>query len=364
MHEVRNTSTKLLVKAAKDLGLHVKVLSSNRSFIKVSSSRQSMYIQATSVPLNNQVAARIASNKFFTKKVLAEHDVPILKSWLVRKKSEALKIVEKHQPFPLVLKPTQGSHGDDVYVNIENIEELKPLLDKVLKGSPEDGYLIEKYFAGRDLRVSVVGDQAVAVLERIPAHVIGDGKHTIRQLVKKFNQHPLVGEGYEKPICKIHLDAEAKRILNKQQLTPSSVPDKNVKVFLRHNANISTGGIGQDVTDEIPTKIKNIAVSASQAVGLEVCGVDLLYDDITDSAVVLELNDVAGIDVHHYPMIGQARDVAGAIMKHLFAESLEQSSENSHSLRRDFMSFFHHNNDQSDYVSKVRRPSPAKQIRS
>jgi len=330
MSEVRSMSSKMLVKAAQDLGLTVKVVAGSKNFIEVSSDTQSMYIQATAFSVNNQVATRIANNKYLTKKVLRQHGVPTLRSWLITKKSEAKKIIAKHQPFPFVLKPAQGAHGNDVYVNIESEEEAFPLLDKIFKGKTDEGYLLEQYFVGHDLRVFVVGKEGVAVLERIPANVTGDGQHTVRQLVQKFNQHPLVGEGYEKPMCKIRLNGEAKRTLEKQGFTLKSIPEKDQQVFVRQNANISTGGIGRDATDSIPEKVKQLAVDACQAIGLEIAGVDILFNDQSGEAVILEINDCPGIDVHHFPVIGKPRNVAKSIMSYLFQESLAGSVATTH----------------------------------
>ena len=325
MIDVKSVSAQLLVQAARKKGLHVRVISKRNNFFEVSKGDTSYLIQATAMPVNTQTGARIANNKFLTKKVLKAHNLPIPKSWVVQKPSELRKIVEKHNPFPLVLKPAEGAHGNEVFPDIEDEQELDIVIKELFKKKAPRDILVEEFVTGHDLRMFVIGKTVPAVLERIPAHVVGDGESTIRQLVKAFNQHPLVGEKYEKPMCKIHLTKEEKRILKKQGYTPASIPGKNKKVWLRQNANISTGGIGKDVTDEIPEKIKHIAIDACQAVGLNIAGLDIIYDEKTGRAVILEINDTAGIDVHHFPVIGQARDVAGAIMQYLFNQPVENS---------------------------------------
>jgi D-alanine-D-alanine ligase-like ATP-grasp enzyme len=160
-----------------------------------------------------------------------------------------------------------------------------------------------------DYRVLVVGDKAPAVMERIPAHVVGDGINTIRQLITKFNQNPLVGHKYEKPMCKIKLNGEIKRILKKKGINLGYIPEVNEQVFLRQNANISTGGIGKDATQEAPNIVKSTAITAARAIGMQITGVDILYDKLAQKAYVLELNDQPGIDIHHFPIIGQSQNI-------------------------------------------------------
>lgn len=318
MIDVRSVSSQLLVEAAHRQGLSVHILSKRHNLFEVSNDKHSFFIQATSVPINSQTGSRISQNKFLTKKVLKQHNLPVPKSWLATSIADVQKIVAKHQPYPLVIKPVSGSHGNSVFSSIEHKKELDFVLKELYSRKVSENILIEEYATGRDLRVSVVGNSVPAVMERIPAHVIGDGEKNIKQLVRVFNQHPLVGEKYEKPMCKIHLTKEAKRILAKQGLTTNSIPKDKQRVWLRHNANISTGGIGKDVTDAIPDDVKQIAIAACAAVGLKVAGVDIIYNDTTKRAVILEINDVAGIDIHHYPAVGKSRDVAGAIIKYLF----------------------------------------------
>jgi D-alanine-D-alanine ligase-like ATP-grasp enzyme len=335
MTDVKSVSSQLLVQAARDQGFQVRVFSKRLNFFEVSKGSQSFLIQATAMPSNTQMGARIANNKFLTKKILQDHNLPIPRSWSVQKASELRKIVAKYHPFPLVVKPAEGAHGNEVYSDIENDQELNVVVKEIFDRKAPRDILVEEYVTGKDLRIFVVGDTVPAVLERIPAHVIGDGEKTIRQLVKIFNQNPLVGEKFEKPMCKIHITKEVKRILSKQGLTPSSVPAKGETAWLRKTANISTGGIGKDATDSTPESIKRIAVEACAAIGLTIAGLDVIYNEETKRAVILEINDTAGIDIHHYPVIGKSRDVAGAIIKYLFAQpALQTTSQTVRSAQR------------------------------
>ena len=319
---LRSQSAQVILDAARKKGITVKVISKRFCLSKLTYNGKSLFIKGTSFPVNSQPACFIANNKFLTKKVLRSHDIPTPKGWLVRTPKEAKRIILKKNLFPCVLKPARGSHGNRVFANIESLEEFETVLPLVFTGSGKKNVLIEEFIKGSDYRLLVVGDKISAVMERIPAHVVGDGKANIRQLIKKFNQNPLVGERYEKPLCKIRLNGEVKRNLKKQDRKLTSIPERGERIFLRQNANISTGGIGKDVTDEVDGYLKETAIRAAKAIGMVITGVDIIYDKSSQRHYVLELNDCAGIDIHHYPALGKPREVANDIVELLLREKL------------------------------------------
>ncbi|OGK33148.1 hypothetical protein A3E10_01095 [Candidatus Roizmanbacteria bacterium RIFCSPHIGHO2_12_FULL_37_23] len=172
----------------------------------------------------------------------------------------------------------------------------------------------------------MVGDKISAVVERIPAHVVGDGKSTIRTLIKKFNTNPLVGEKYEKPMCKIRINFELSRTLKKGGWKLSSVIAKNETVFLKQNANISAGGISKDVTEVVNQNSRLLALRAAKSLGMEFCGVDIIYNPKTRQSYVLEVNDCPGIDIHHFPVMGEPQDVASDIIEYIVSRKTEQAT--------------------------------------
>lgn len=325
--KLRSQSTQVILDAAREQGVKIEVISKRFHLLKLTYNGKSLFIKGTSFPVNPQPACFIANNKFLTKRVLRTHKIPVPKSWLVRTPREAKRTILKKNLFPCVLKPARGAHGNRVFANIESLKEFDEVLPLVFTSPGKKNVLIEEFINGKDYRLLVVGDKVSAVLERIPAHVIGDGASNIRQLIRKFNQGPLVGERYEKPLCRIKLNGEIMRNLRKQEKKLTYIPEKKEEIFLRQNANISTGGIGKDVTADINSKLKEIAIKAAKAIGMVVTGVDIIYDDLSQKPYVLELNDCPGIDIHHYPVVGQARDVAGDIIEFLFNKKGGESYE-------------------------------------
>jgi len=316
--KLRNNSTQVILEAALNKGIKVEIISKRFHLLKLTYNGKSLFIKGTSFPVNTQPACFIVNNKFLTKRILRSHKIPVPKSWLVRTPREARKTVLRKNLFPCVLKPAKGAHGNKVFVNIESLEEFNEVLPLVFTSPGKKNVLLEEFIKGKDYRLLVVGDKVSAVMERIPAHVIGDGKSNIRQLIKKFNQNPLVGERYEKPMCKIRLNGEVKRNLKKQGKKLTYIPEKGKRIFLRQNANISTGGIGKDITDNANQEMKEIAIRAAKAIGIIITGVDIIYDEQSKQPYVLELNDCPGIDIHHYPVMGKPREVASDIVEFLF----------------------------------------------
>ncbi len=314
----KSNSAQVVLEALRKKGIKVKVVSKRFRLLEVVFNGKPTFVKGTSFPVNSQPACFIANNKYLTKRILRTCNIPTPKSWLVRTPKEAKRKIINNNLFPCVLKPIKGAHGNRVFANIESIVELEEVLPLVFNKPGKKNVLIEEFINGKDYRLIVVGDKVSAVMERIPAHVIGDGVKNISQLIKKFNNNPLIGERYEKPLCKININGEVKRNLKKQNKKLTYVPQERETVFLRQNANISTGGVGKDATESMPQEIKDIAVKAAKAIGMVITGVDIICEELSKKPYVLELNDTPGIDIHHYPYIGKSQNVADDIVEYLF----------------------------------------------
>lgn len=314
---LKSNSAQVVLNALRKKGIKVKVVSKRFNLLEVVFNGKTTFVKGTSFPVNSQPACFIANNKYLTKRILRTYNIPTPKSWLVRAPKEARKKILKKNLFPCVLKPIKGAHGNRVFANIESIDELEEVLPLVFNRRGKRDVLIEEFINGKDYRLIVIGDKVSAVMERIPAHVDGDGVSNISQLITKFNKNPLIGERYEKPLCKIKINGEVKRNLKKQNKKLTYVPQEGKTVFLRQNANISTGGVGQDVTIAVSRKVKDIAVSAAKAIGMVITGVDIICEESSKKPYVLELNDTPGIDIHHYPYMGNPQNVANDIVEYL-----------------------------------------------
>jgi cyanophycin synthetase len=279
-------------------------------------------IQAAMTDRTNAISVDIASDKELTKILLEQASIPVPEGQIVNSESEATSAL-MDLTAPVVVKPLNGQQGKGVSLNLTTAQEVIEAF-YIARGFSRD-VLVEKLVQGRNYRVLVVNGRMCAASERFPAHVIGDGLHTIAELVEIMNQDPLRGEGHEKPLTKIKIDEIVIAYLDKYGLTPNYVPEQDQTIFLREGINLSTGGTAVDVTDIVHPTVKHMCERAARAIGLDVCGVDLVLKDITEpftktSGAVIEINASPGLRMHTHPSEGVSRDVGSAIVEMLYPQ--------------------------------------------
>ncbi|AEM80023.1 cyanophycin synthetase [Thermoanaerobacter wiegelii] len=292
----------------------------NGSILRLGYGKYQKMIEGTISQNTSCIAVDIASDKILTKQILRDHGFPVPEGDVAYNEEEAIAIAEEIG-YPVAIKPYNGNQGKGVHLNITNKEEVSIAYRNAKAYS--DLVIVEKHIKGKHYRVLVVGEKVVAVAEKIPAHVIGDGIHTIEELVEMENKNPLRGKGHEKPLTKLTIDTISKMTLKKQGFDLEDIPKKGQKVFLRESANLSTGGIAIDKTDDIHPYNIEIAVRAAKAIGLDIAGIDITMEDIKkpltkENGAIIEINASPGIRMHHYPSKGKPRNVAKAIVDMLF----------------------------------------------
>lgn len=278
-------------------------------------------IEATISENTRAISVDIACDKILSKNLLKLHGIPIPRGRIVKNAIELLFYAEEIG-YPIVIKPQCGNQGKGVIVNIRNEKEAFKAYDKLSKLYQD--IIVEKYIEGNDYRVCVVDDKVVAVALRMPPAVIGDGKSSIKQLIECINEDPRRGNDHEKPLTMVKVDEELLNEIGKRGYTLYSILPKNEKLVLRGNANLSTGGSAIDCTDNICTENIDICIRAAKALGLDICGIDICCEDISKpinkQGAIIELNAAPGIRMHHYPITGESRNVAGAIVDMMFKD--------------------------------------------
>ncbi|MFM8637206.1 MAG: cyanophycin synthetase family protein, partial [Betaproteobacteria bacterium] len=312
-------STGAIVSAAVSRGVPYRRLTTG-SLVQFGWGHKQRRIQAAEVDNTSAVAEAIAQDKDLTKSLLQSAAVPVPIGAPAANPDEAWAIAERIG-LPVVVKPQDGSQGRGVTVNISSREQLDAAF---ATAAAIGGVLVEKFLPGSDFRLLVVGDRLVAAARRDPPHVIGDGKHTVRQLVELVNADPRRGTGHATSLTKIRFDDIAKARLVQQDLTPESVPEKGRRVVLRNNANLSTGGSATDVTDDVHPEVAARAVDAARMVGLHVCGVDVVCETVQrpledQAGGIVEVNAAPGLRMHLNPSYGKGRDIGNPIVSELYA---------------------------------------------
>jgi len=277
-------------------------------------------IQATTTSKTNMISVDIAGNKDATKKLLGEMGVPVPKGFKIRDE-EDLESTIKSVGFPVVIKPLDGNHGKGATVGINSIEDAKIAFGKAKEYSR--WVIVEKQLIGNDFRALVVNNRLIAVAERIPAHVVGDGKSTIQQLVDKINEDPRRGYGHENVLTQIDIDGQSERLIKAKGYTLETVLEADEILHLKTTANISTGGTAIDRTDEVHPKNVFLFERIARIVGLDVAGVDIIATNVSEpldesGGGIIEVNAAPGFRMHLAPSEGIGRNVAEHVVDMLF----------------------------------------------
>ena len=277
-------------------------------------------IQATVTSQTSNIGVDLACDKEETKLLLEQAEVPIPKGDIIRTERGLEEAVE-YVGFPLVIKPVNGNHGRGITTNINSMEEALIAFKEAKEISRL--VIVEKFITGDDYRLLVINNKLVAAAKRTPAHVIGDGKSTIQELVDEINKDERRGYGHEKVLTEISINSLTLELLKENNLTPESVVAKGEFIKLKSTANLSTGGTAEDVTDLIHPYNIFMAERISKIIGLDICGIDIMAHDLTkpiseSGGAVLEVNAGPGFRMHLQPTDGLPRNVGGHVVDMLF----------------------------------------------
>lgn len=279
-------------------------------------------IQAAETDRTSAVAEAIAQDKELTKQLLQAAGVPVPEGRPVSSAEDAWAAACEIGSA-VVVKPQDGNQGKGVTVNLSSEKQVKTAYAEAFKVSDE--VLVERYIVGQDHRILVVGNKLIAAARREPPMVIGDGIQSVRELVDRVNSDPRRGTGHATSLTKIRFDDIALARLAEDGLNAESIPAKGIRVILRNNANLSTGGTATDVTDDVHPDFAARAIAAAQMVGLDVAGVDIVCNNVLrpleeQGGGVVELNAAPGLRMHLQPSFGKGRAVGEAIVSSLFSE--------------------------------------------
>ena len=318
-------STSAIVEEARRRGIPARRLNS-RSLVQLGLGRNLRRIQATVTGLTSLIGAEIAQNKEDTRRVLAHVGLPAPRGGVAESPDEALALAGR-LGYPVILKPLDLNHGRGISDRLDAPEQLREAWAATVALLPvgrRERLIVETFAAGRDHRVLVVGGRAVACAERVPAHVVGDGARSVRDLIAEANRDPRRGCGHAKVLTFLPCDGPTEEYLARRGLSLDGVPAAGETVFLRATANLSTGGTSIDRTDEMHPDNVTACEMAAGIVGLDVAGIDVLTPDITvpfreNGAVIIEVNAGPGIRMHTHPAVGAPRNVAAPIVDLLYA---------------------------------------------
>jgi cyanophycin synthetase len=319
-------STEAIVKEAEKRGIPWMSLGA-RFLIQLGYGANQKRMQATMTNNTGILSVELACDKEATKRILAASGVPVPRGTVINFLDDLEEAIESVGGYPIVIKPLDGNHGRGITIDIRSWEEAEAAYDVARQVSR--AIIVERYYVGRDHRVLVVDGKVVAVAERVPAHVVGDGRSAIANLIEETNKDPNRGDGHDNVLTKIELDRTSYQLLERQGYTLNTILPKGQICYLKATANLSTGGIAVDRTDEIHPENVWLAQRVVRVIGLDIAGLDIVTTDISRplrevDGVIVEVNAAPGFRMHVAPSQGIPRNVAGAVMDMLFPS--DQSS--------------------------------------
>ncbi len=292
----------------------------SQSLVQLGYGKNQVRFRATMTDRTSSIAVDLAGNKDETKKMLIEAAIPVAKGSCISD-IEEIEGAIKDIGFPLVFKPLDGNHGKGASINVKTLEDARAAFEHAKKYSRR--IIVEKFITGYDFRVLVINNRFIAAALREPAHVTGDGKSTIQQLIDKENKDPRRGYGHENVLTEISIDRETTEQLAKSNYTLETVLKKDELCYLKGTANLSTGGTSTDVTDIMHPNNIFICERISRVIGLDICGIDIMAKNLSEplgvtGGVVLEVNAAPGFRMHLAPAKGLPRNVAAPVIDMLY----------------------------------------------
>ena len=321
-------STQMILFDAIQMGLNLEILDENDQFLKVWHGPHVELIKnGNMTSKDNYVVPLAMANKTVTKKILREAGFPVPAGSEFSNKMEALRYYSQIAQKAIVVKPKSTNYGLGISIFQEpaSLTDYEKALD--IAFSEDSDVLVEEFIPGTEYRFFILDGKCEAVLLRVAANVVGDGVHTIRELVDLKNQDPLRGRDHRSPLEVIQLGDIERLMLDQQGFTPETILADGVRAHLRGNSNISTGGDSIDVTDQMQDSYKQLAAQMAMAMGAWVCGVDLIIPDTSlvsskenPACTCIELNFNPAMYLHTYTYAGPGQVITKKILTPLFPE--------------------------------------------
>jgi cyanophycin synthetase len=313
-------TTEALVQEAESRGIPWMVLEA-RDLVQFGYGKYQQRVQAALTTHSSVLGVELACDKESTKRMLANAGVPVPRGTMVYALNELASAIDLLGGYPIVIKPLNGNHGRGITLDVQSWEQAEAAYDHAREISK--GVIVEHYYTGQDYRILVVNHKVVAVAQRMPAHVVGNGQDTIAALVEQENCNPLRGHGHDNILTEIRLDRTTDELLSRQGYTLETILPPGEICHLRATANLSTGGTAIDRTDEIHPENVWLAERVSRIIGLDVAGIDVITPDISKplremDGIIVEVNAAPGLRMHLAPSQGIARNVAAPILEMLF----------------------------------------------
>jgi cyanophycin synthetase len=306
--------------AADKLNITYKILSPLKTTARFCKDGKSLFISNAMIGINNELSANFAKNKNRAYELLKKKNIPLPIFQLFREKDcfDFIKENTANIPKPLVVKPTRGCGGTGVSVNVISEKQLRKAID--FAKEKHDKILIEEFIRGDNYRILVFQDKIIDIAKRIPANICGNGKDSIKKLIRKKNK-----KRKEAGLKPIRFDEEQDRQLESQELKLDSIISKGKTIFVRKSCNMAAGGETKRIlAKDVHKKNLDMFLKAVNTLGLEFAGIDFITPDISKSykdvkCIINEVNRAPSLDVHYFADMKLDNFVAETILNTYFS---------------------------------------------
>ena len=312
-----NISSRLIIEEAQRRGWKTELVNEDHSsLVYIQPPNKAPRLFKSSVTVRDSALGyRITDDKYLTYLLLRSFGLPVPPTALVTTEQDVIDFYTHYGST--VVKPAAEDHGTGVTVGVDASSAVRAL-EVARQGDNECRAITQKMLRGEDHRFLVVG-KAVFVARRHAPSVVGNGVKTLAELVADLNRERMEGDGRRRPLVQIPIE----NAVEYTKLSADIVPRAGEGIKLLGTANLSKGGWAEDLTDVAHESLKAVARRAADLMGVCVCGVDILCDDVTKSADdqevgIIEMNVSPGIRMHHFAVKGAPHNAAGANLDAVF----------------------------------------------
>jgi len=285
-------SIQLLVKEiCEEEGIKFSLIS-NDWIIVMEKDDKVHYLIGMRFDLNNYVSAKICNDKYACFSALKHFDIPVCDYHILYKNTSREEVIDTFNKYNknIVLKSNKGCYGDSVY----HIEEENDLFNK-MELLFKNNYSISMcpfYDIKCEYRVIVLNNNVELIYGKKRAIVVGDGVHTIYELLCEFNR-PF----FEKID---HKDLDI--VLEK---------DKEYVYSFKHN--ISKGAKPFKIDDnDLYNRLSSLATTATKKLNLNFVSVDIV-ELLNNELKIIEIN--SGVITNICDYFDDGEEIAKRIYK-------------------------------------------------
>jgi GNAT-family acetyltransferase (TIGR03103 family) len=292
LEEGLNPYARLIVDEARRRGIGVEIIDAEGGFFRLVSGGRSVACRESLSELTSAVAMSLCDDKAVTRRILERAGIAVPAQMDADDQAALAAFLAEHGR--VVVKPARGEQGRGVAVGLDTLETVEQAVAAARQLS--DKVLIEAMAEGQDLRLVVIDYRLVAAAIRRPAHILGDGQSSVRELIDRQSRRRAAATGGE---SRIPLDGETERTLKAAGYGLDDVPENGVEIQVRKTANLHTGGTIHDVTDNVHPALVHAAVLAARTIEIPVVGIDFMVPSpYGPDYVFIEANERPGLANH------------------------------------------------------------------